>query len=48
MPDQTIGSVADSVGFNSDDAFRRAFERRYGVQPSSYRRHFALPNSESM
>ena len=42
LPDQTIGSVADSVGFKSDDAFRRAFERRYGLQPSSYRRHFGL------
>jgi len=42
LPDQTIGSVADSVGFKSDDAFRRAFERRYGTQPSSYRQHFNL------
>jgi transcriptional regulator GlxA family with amidase domain len=42
LPDQTIGCVADSVGFKSDDAFRRAFERRYGLQPSNYRRHFRL------
>jgi transcriptional regulator GlxA family with amidase domain len=42
LPDQTIGSVADSVGFKSDDAFRRAFERRYGVSPSDYRRHFGF------
>jgi Transcriptional regulator containing an amidase domain and an AraC-type DNA-binding HTH domain len=42
LPDQTIASVADSVGFKSDDAFRRAFERRYGLQPSNYRRHFGL------
>jgi transcriptional regulator GlxA family with amidase domain len=42
LPDQTIESVADSVGFKSADAFRRAFERRYGLQPSSYRRHFSL------
>ena len=42
LPDQTIASVADSVGFKSDDAFRRAFERRYGIQPSNYRRHFEL------
>jgi transcriptional regulator GlxA family with amidase domain len=42
LPDQTIESVAASVGFKSGDAFRRAFERRYGLQPSSYRRHFSL------
>jgi transcriptional regulator GlxA family with amidase domain len=42
LPDQTIESVADSVGFKSGDAFRRAFERRYGLQPSSYRKHFSL------
>jgi len=42
LPDQTIDSVADSVGFKSADAFRRAFERRYGLQPSNYRRHFSF------
>lgn len=42
LPDQTIDSVAHSVGFKSADAFRRAFERRYGLQPSSYRKHFSI------
>ena len=42
LPDQTIESVAHSVGFNSSDAFRRAFERRFGLEPSSYRKHFSL------
>lgn len=37
---QTVENVAASVGFNSDDAFRRAFERRFGVTPSSYRAAF--------
>jgi transcriptional regulator GlxA family with amidase domain len=37
---QTIENVAASVGFNSDDAFRRAFQRRFGVKPSSYRNRF--------
>ena len=46
LPDQTIEGVADSVGFKSADAFRRAFERRYGLQPSSYRRHFSLHSKE--
>jgi len=41
LPDETISRVADSVGFKSDDAFRRAFERRYGLQPSVYRKHFS-------
>jgi transcriptional regulator GlxA family with amidase domain len=41
-PGQTIDSVAASAGFNSADVFRRAFERRFGVAPSAYRRGFGL------
>ena len=41
-PAQSIESVASSVGFASADAFRRAFERRFGIKPSTYRRHFHL------
>src|SRR5437763_4945357 len=37
---QTIENVASSVGFQSDDVFRRAFQRRFGVKPSSYRSQF--------
>src|SRR5204862_3951295 len=37
---QTIENVATSVGFKSDDAFRRAFLRRFGVKPSTYRDRF--------
>ena len=37
---QTIDSVAASVGFSSDDSFRRAFQRRFGVKPSRYRTTF--------
>ncbi|MDQ2918619.1 MAG: helix-turn-helix domain-containing protein [Verrucomicrobiota bacterium] len=36
-PRTTIKSVADSVGFRSADAFRRAFERRLGMTPSKFR-----------
>ena len=36
----SIESVATSVGFHSADAFRRVFERRFGVNPSGYRRVF--------
>ena len=38
----TIDSVADSVGFHSADAFRRTFERRFGVTPSGYRERFVM------
>jgi len=37
---QTIETIAASVGFHSDDVFRRAFQRRFGVKPSSYRDRF--------
>ena len=40
----TMETLAAAVGFNSDDSFRRAFERRFGVNPSSYRRSFAVRN----
>jgi len=36
----SVAAVAESVGFASADAFRRAFERRFGVSPRSYRRRF--------
>ncbi len=34
----TVESVAESVGFKSSDAFRRAFERRVGMTPTGFRR----------
>ena len=40
--DPSIETVAESVGFNGADSFRRAFERRFRVTPSKYRRSFAL------
>jgi transcriptional regulator GlxA family with amidase domain len=36
-----IARIAHAVGFSSDDAFRRAFERRFGVTPTAYRSRFA-------
>jgi transcriptional regulator GlxA family with amidase domain len=39
--DNSIENVGLSVGFKSADAFRRAFERRLGINPSDYRRRFA-------
>jgi transcriptional regulator GlxA family with amidase domain len=38
----TIDSIAASIGFRSADAFRRAFQRRFGVNPTHYRRRFHL------
>ena len=40
---QTIETVADSVGFHSDDSFRRAFQRKFGVNPKVYRNSFRAP-----
>ena len=44
MPGQTVDSIAASLGYQSADVFRRAFERRFGVPPSSYRQRFASSN----
>ena len=35
-----IQRVAISVGFRSADAFRRAFEKQFGINPSEYRARF--------
>lgn len=40
-PRTTVDSVAASVGYRSDDVFRRAFLRRFGVSPGEYRARFA-------
>jgi len=37
----TLEAIAQSVGYQGGDTFRRAFERRFGVSPSSYRERFA-------
>ncbi|CAN5151147.1 GlxA family transcriptional regulator [soil metagenome] len=36
-----VARIAHAAGFRSDDAFRRAFERRFGLTPSAYRARFA-------
>lgn len=42
-----VARVAHAVGFASDDAFRRAFERRFGLAPSAYRGRFAASSLSS-
>ena len=44
----SIETVARSVGYGSDDAFRRAFERRFGVSPRHYRSRFDLVSKPFM
>ena len=39
--DSSINDLAATVGYASDDAFRRAFTRRFGSVPSDYRRRLA-------
>jgi transcriptional regulator GlxA family with amidase domain len=39
---EPISTIAADVGFASEDAFARAFHRRLGVRPESYRRQQAL------
>lgn len=41
LPDTTIKSVAEAVGFKSADAFRRAFERELKISPTTFRVRFA-------
>lgn len=38
----SVAQAAQSIGFGSADAFRRAFERQFGIAPSEYRHRFAL------
>ena len=40
----SVDAVARSVGYASEDVFRRAFERRFGVSPSQYRSRFGGPS----
>lgn len=42
-PRQTVESIAAAVGYASADAFRRAFERHFGIGPLAYRKSFAAP-----
>ncbi|WP_396593807.1 GlxA family transcriptional regulator [Brevundimonas sp. R86498] len=43
--EESISTIAVRVGFSSDDAFARVFERRLGVRPSEYRQRFQTSGS---
>lgn len=38
----TIEQIANTTGYDSVDGFRRAFERRYEINPAEYQRRFGL------
>jgi transcriptional regulator GlxA family with amidase domain len=38
----SIDAIAASVGFQSTDAFRRAFRHRFRITPTRYRRNFGF------
>lgn len=42
--DDSMNDLAQTVGYMSDDTFRRAFERRYGIAPAEYRQRFRMVN----
>jgi transcriptional regulator GlxA family with amidase domain len=39
-PSASVDAVSAGCGFRSADVFRRAFEQRFGINPSSYRERF--------
>jgi transcriptional regulator GlxA family with amidase domain len=39
-PGASVDLVSSAVGFGSADVFRRAFEQRFGLNPSAYRERF--------
>lgn len=41
----SVDRAAAQVGYQSADVFRRAFERRFGVTPGEYRRHFSITSA---
>ena len=45
IPKRTLDTVAASVGFSDGQAFRRAFERRFGTKPRSYLKNFDLDSA---
>ena len=45
LPRNSVENIAPDVGFKNADSFRRAFDRRYGMSPSSYRKNFKTQSS---
>ena len=47
QPASRVDQVAASVGYRSAEVFQRAFERRFGVNPSAYRTRFSRTGVEN-
>jgi len=45
LPRNNVENVARDVGFKNADSFRRAFERRHGISPLSYKRNYKTQSS---
>jgi transcriptional regulator GlxA family with amidase domain len=43
----SVEGVANAVGFGSADVFRRAFEQRFGVNPTHFRERFSAASVQS-
>jgi AraC-like DNA-binding protein len=43
--DQSLASVAEDVGYDSDAAFNRAFKREFGMPPATWRKRRGIPAS---
>jgi AraC-like DNA-binding protein len=42
--DAGVGTVARRVGYDSEEAFSRAFKRQHGLSPSHWRTDHAAPS----
>ena len=43
----SLGRIADSIGYESEAAFSRAFKQSYGISPGQWRRSERDPGSAS-
>ncbi len=46
LAEASVKTVAQSVGFNGADSFRRAFTRRFRITPGTFRRNFSPANEQ--
>lgn len=46
--DESLANIAESVGYDSEAAFNRAFKREFGVPPATWRRRRARPGADAL